>query len=428
MDENLAFCLGQFIDDQVLLIDKKIDNIKADEKKEYAKLERAHAEFERKKPPAKDKGSHGDDQRLVDRFVADLRETDAVGPTRTVIDDPTRIDALRAEISTKVGACVNYVQRLRGLAANLPNTKKFVELCNDTVNYCRQTNTYEENFDKLYEVLQNTDEDNLLTNTRRWWKDSYGGRIAEINTRNQKINSPITDNGFATISPTSRIMDNGKMLLTARKVEIVASPKEGIIRRFVRQLLTLDEERRGSIAEDQLIEQLNNGSTDEAVRYARQWLNERDEVRNRKEEEDPCKRWGGGGEGNVFPEEKQTFLLSLDENALAEKKADYGRQKIAQEAKKLALAALLCRLAVGSTNDEGFDQQLKKTVQKQNDGNTETVAIISGDVKEPEGLPFLFFVIHCQIEDVSFFFSSSRITDYRSISDQCSRYGSISYE
>jgi hypothetical protein len=66
-------------------------------------------------------------------------------------------------------------------------------------------------------------------------------------------------------------------------------------------------------------------------------------------------------------------------------KAEYGRQRIAQEAKKLALAALLCRLAVGSSNGEQFDQQLKNTVKKQKKNNEESLPVISGDIKEPEG-------------------------------------------
>lgn len=75
----------------------------------------------------------------------------------------------------------------------------------------------------------------------------------------------------------------------------------------------------------------------------------------------------------------------LDGEKLENLKADFGRQRIAQGAKKLALAALLCRLAVGSGNDQQFEGQLKRTVKSQNDGNGESIAIISGDLKELEG-------------------------------------------
>lgn len=71
--------------------------------------------------------------------------------------------------------------------------------------------------------------------------------------------------------------------------------------------------------------------------------------------------------------------------ALEQAKADFGRQRIAQEAKKLALAALLCRLAVGSGNGDQFDQQLKKTIHNQKKKNQDGISVISGDIKEPEG-------------------------------------------
>jgi hypothetical protein len=75
------------------------------------------------------------------------------------------------------------------------------------------------------------------------------------------------------------------------------------------------------------------------------------------------------------------FVRDIDDIEREKAKADFGRQRIAQQAKKLALAALLCRLAVGSTNDE----QLKKTINIQKDKNQEDLPVISGDIKEPEG-------------------------------------------
>jgi hypothetical protein len=66
-------------------------------------------------------------------------------------------------------------------------------------------------------------------------------------------------------------------------------------------------------------------------------------------------------------------------------KAEYGRQRLAQEAKKLALAALLCRLDVGGGNDKQFEKKLQKTVEKQNQSNGESLAVISGDIKDPAG-------------------------------------------
>lgn len=70
---------------------------------------------------------------------------------------------------------------------------------------------------------------------------------------------------------------------------------------------------------------------------------------------------------------------------LEKAKAEFGRRRIAQEAKKLALAALLCRLAVGSSNGDQFDQQLQKTIHNQKKKNKDGISVISGDIKEPEG-------------------------------------------
>lgn len=78
-------------------------------------------------------------------------------------------------------------------------------------------------------------------------------------------------------------------------------------------------------------------------------------------------------------------IFSIDDMEIEKAKADYGRRRIAQEAKKLALAALLCRLAIGSSNGEQFDQQLKKTITNQKNKDQENLPIISGEIKEPEG-------------------------------------------
>jgi hypothetical protein len=73
----------------------------------------------------------------------------------------------------------------------------------------------------------------------------------------------------------------------------------------------------------------------------------------------------------------------LDDRLWQEAKAQFDRQRIAQEAKKLALANLLCRLAIGSANTDQFDLKLKKTLEKQKKG--EGIPVVTGDIKEPEG-------------------------------------------
>ncbi|UJR21795.1 hypothetical protein I4U23_024870 [Adineta vaga] len=374
MDTDLAFCLNHFIDDQVQLIDDCIEKIKQEEEEECHGIEEQQADYIKKRPPPKDKGSHDKEKAFVDKFCDDLRQSGAEpSKTRTVIDDPACIDSLRAELSVKVGACANYLLRLRNLAQPLPNSTKFVQICNDTIDYFRRQQDFENNFKDLYALIEKSDSDDVIRNIHRWWKDTYGSKIADINQRNQKFNGTITENNFAILSPTSRVITHAKKLIAARQVIPVEPTYFDIVRKFVRKLLSIDEDKRNEVDADELIDRLNGREIDEIIEYAQRWLAQRDEIRNQKEE-DPY-------------EEKL-------ENA----RARHGRKRIAQEAKKLALAALLCRLAVGSGNDQQFNKQLKKTVSKQRDSNEESLPIISGDIRDPEG-DELGFMIQLDADD-----------------------------
>ncbi|CAF5141589.1 unnamed protein product, partial [Rotaria magnacalcarata] len=133
-----------------------------------------------------------------------------------------------------------------------------------------------------------------------------------------------------------------------------------IIRKFVNRLLILDEEDRDKIDPEKLIDELNTSDIEQIAAYTTKWLEKRDEVRNRKQEEDPY------------------------DAKIRDAKAEFGRKRIAQEAKKLGLAALLCRLAVGSTNGAQFDQQLKRTINKQKNSSSNSIPVISGDIKRPD--------------------------------------------
>ncbi|CAF4093602.1 unnamed protein product [Rotaria sordida] len=86
----------------------------------------------------------------------------------------------------------------------------------------------------------------------------------------------------------------------------------------------IDEENRDKVNVEELIEQLNDSDIEQIIDYTKKWITKHDEFSNRKEEKD------------------------------SSAKAEFGRQRIAQEAKKLALAALLCRLAVGSTIEKYY--------------------------------------------------------------------------
>ena len=287
MDADLAFCLGNFIDDQVELIDKQLDKINQNEEAECRQIEKEKAVHNQNKPPPKNKGLHYEDQSLVDRFIEELREATQPTNTRNVIDDPACIATLHAESSTKVNACAKYITRLRNLAKPMPNTARFVQTCNETIDYFQKTQEFERNFKTLMLVLEQSDEGNVLPNVQNWWKDAYGSRISEVNHRNDRFNKAVTENNFAVLSQTSQILDNSRKLLAARTVVVVAPPTREIIRKFVRRMLATDEDSREKIDENDLIEQLDSQGADEAIKYARRWLAKRDEIRNRKEEPDP---------------------------------------------------------------------------------------------------------------------------------------------
>jgi hypothetical protein len=222
MDTDLAFCLGRFIDDQVQLIDDRLDVIKKEQSVKCREIEAEKVAFERTKPPPKNNGSHAEDKKLIDQFIEELRDSTVAGSsTRTVIDDQTCIDTLRAEISTKVNACTNYINRLRNLAKPMPNTTKFVETCNETMEHFRRPQEFEENFKILYSILEQSDESTIVDDIHKWWKDKYGSTIIDLNRRNQRFNAAVTENNFAVISSSNRIFTYAKRLIEARKVEVV---------------------------------------------------------------------------------------------------------------------------------------------------------------------------------------------------------------
>lgn len=111
-----------------------------------------------------------------------------------------------------------------------------------------------------------------------------------------------------------------------------------VVCEFFRKIHSTDENNRQDISAEDLIHQLNDGDIQLAITYAKTWPVKRDEIRSRKEE-NACMlvRWQVA-------------------------KAEFSRQRIAQESKKMTLAVLMRRLAVGSSSAVQFDQNLKKTM------------------------------------------------------------------
>jgi hypothetical protein len=288
MDDDLAFCLGRFIDDQVQIIDDRLEEIKKEEISAYKKIEKERISYNEKKPIPKSKGSHYEDQILVDQFIKELRDSIQMKDTKTIIDDQTCIDTLRAETSTRVNACTNYLRQLRNLAQPMPNTSSFVQACDQAIDYFKKTQEFENNFKGLLVVLEQTDANDVIGNVQSWWKNTYGSTIADLNHRNDRFHKPATNNNYTNLSRTNRIIDNSKKLIAARTIISVPSSTLDIIRKFVQRLLSIDEEKREKTDADQLVNQLHSGDIEEAIKYAQQWLAKRDEIRNQKEEPNPC--------------------------------------------------------------------------------------------------------------------------------------------
>ncbi|CAF1324993.1 unnamed protein product [Adineta steineri] len=368
MDDDLAFCLGRFIDDQIQLIDDRIEHIKEKEIEECNEIEQERADNIQNRPPPKDKGSHYRDKALVDKFVKDLGQCSAQPKkVRAVTDDQTCIDSLRAELWTKLTASTNYINRLHSLAKPLPNTAKFVETCRETVESFKRPSDFDANYKALYKIIEQDEKEQVIDSIQKWWSEKYGDKIAEINQRNDRFNKAITDKNFVTLSSNSGVIRNAKKLIEVREEIIIEPGHFEIVREFVRQLLLFDQEKREHTNANELSNELNSRTIEEIIDYAERWLSERDEIRNRKEE-DP-------------------FQDRLDEV-----KAKYGQQRMAHGAQKLAVAALLCRLAVGSKNDEQFKEQLKNTVHQEKESDEQSLPVISGDISDPqvEELPVMF--------------------------------------
>ena len=92
----------------------------------------------------------------------------------------------------------------------------------------------------------------------------------------------------------------------------------------------------------------------------------------------------------IFFSRPKICFSCLDDIQMQEVKVQFERQRIAQESKKLALATLLRRLAIGSDNVEKFDEKLKDTIQKQK--KKSGVPVVTGDMGDPNSMHSDFYL------------------------------------
>lgn len=380
MNADLAFCLDQFADDQLKLVDGILEKIQAEETLEFQKVkqeEESPATIEQHRINKIRKGTHKEDQTIVNKFIQDLHESSIIREQPRNNDNDVVRDTLQAEIKTKLGACSSYVSRLGKLAKRKSNSTEFQQRCHEAVDLLRDPREFEEKFDELCALLEQSDICNCAQNVEQWWKEAFGNTIADINHRNKRFHPTIIEKNFANLSSRSRIVQRATTMIEKRKsLKTNQLDKYDVICNFVQQIQLIDENNCQETKADDLINKLNDNDNQLAIDYAKTWLKQRDEIRNQKEENICmlkliyCKI--------LFID----FTCFLVEKRYEMIKAEFNRQRIAQESKKLALAVLLSRLAIGSDHSEHFNQNLNTKVVQQ---TSQTLPVVTGDIKDPNG-------------------------------------------
>lgn len=288
MNADLAFCLDRFIDDQLKLIDIALEEIQEREEAERCNIKNEETSptfIEQRRLNKIKKGTHAEDQVIVNRFIQDLIENGKLDIQSSIhINDIDR-EGLRAELKTKLSACTSYVARLGKLARAQSNSKAFQQRCHEIVHLLRQTDEFEDKFNKLCNLIEQSNNKNCIENVEEWWKETFGNTITNINQRNRKFNPAISEKNFAALSHKSRVMQRASTMIDKRNtIAQKQQQKNDIIRNFVQRIQSIDERNRQEIQAEDLINQLNESENEVAMDYAKNWLKQRDEMRNQQEE------------------------------------------------------------------------------------------------------------------------------------------------
>ncbi|CAF1257386.1 unnamed protein product [Rotaria sp. Silwood1] len=368
MDTDLAYCLERFIDDQIELIDQNLETIEQNEAHEYAKIdelmlsENPTTTATTTEATPISQSTHEEDAAIVQRFVSDLLDTvnnDSAASSPNDLKDS--LDELRSELTKQIDECMEFIVRIRKLARPILGSTNFVTQCREFTNRLSAEKKSEKNFTDLCQIIETSDFRSVVENIQNWWKETYGSSINEIIHLNKRYNPGINNNDMVILPPRCSIILCAKRIISIRNMESNAdSRKHDIVCEFVREIQSIDDINRQEISADDLIVQLDNCDINSAIEFANNWLSKRDAIRDKQKEEEQY------------------------EKARREVKAEFNRQRIAQDAKKLALAALLRRLAIGSTNTNQFDEKLKATVDNQKEKGH--IPIITGDIREPSAL------------------------------------------
>jgi hypothetical protein len=287
MNSDLAYCLERFIDDQIQLIDDYLVKVKENETAEYQRIEQMKIVAMAKKKPETNKGSHDEDATIVQRFTEGLLEFAGSDETPGSKELKKYREMMCAEFSAKLDDCSNHIIRLRNSGKPRFRSEKFVRRCNETIELLQNRQTMKENYDKLYQIIYRSDQTNVADRVQHWWDEAYGSAIAEIIRLNKGFNPGIGNKQIAVLPRWSQPIDCAIKLISLREKGILddSQKKYDIVCEFVRHIQSIDDKNRQEISEDDLINQLNSSEIDSAKKYAENWLNKRDEIRNQKEDD-----------------------------------------------------------------------------------------------------------------------------------------------
>jgi hypothetical protein len=294
MNSDLAYCLERFIDDQIQLIDDYLETVKEKKTIEHQRIEQMKMLAIEKRKQQTDGGpEHVKDAAIVQRFINKLLDIADNDNTPDAKELRKYREMMYSEFTAKIDDCSNHVIRLRNLAKPTFRSDDFVKQCNKTIKYLQQEQTLTENYDKLYEIIDQSDQANVADNVQNWWDEAYGSVVTKIIHLNKRFNPGVGNIDIALVQPWSQPIDCARKILLIETPKTLANyqKKYNIVCEFVRQIQSIDDENRQEISENNLINKLNRGDIDFAKNYTENWLIKRDQSRNQKEDAS-CEYYG----------------------------------------------------------------------------------------------------------------------------------------
>lgn len=279
MDHDLAYCLEQFIDDQVKLIDEDLEKINQIEVEKEKDIKEKKNVLIQKTSSNKIRGSHEDDQRIVDHFIKSLGNIPAD-------DENPKMEKLKRnlhiELSMKVKICLNYITKLRDLAQSIRRSDEFVVECDTFIQRLKEEHESENIYRSLTNLIERCSYIDLTEKLQNWWRDSFGSDILKIIRLNNKYNPRVTKENVAVVLPYSRLVDSAQKVARKRKSESnnrASNRRHKIICEFIEQKRKCESTNENILGPKDTISQIETENIDDVIEYAMNWLKERDQIR-----------------------------------------------------------------------------------------------------------------------------------------------------